>query len=603
MYQQKKEKFIRVLNNHFGLYNVFPEVSNILDEDFMKIIELYEQKASLGGRDPWNYLYFDELIIMQQSLYEVIKDNYRYSDITAKVEILFEQELNRRLQRSVRSYGEETDETYRASYAEMPEYAMTLADMCTRKMENAQKSFAEKKEVVLPEHSLATYEEIRKDFSTSGIKMPEKSESIAQSTKTLITLRAEEKEALVERERQQREIKLITFQQEINRIENEKLEIEKRIKQISSETLGSFFSRQVSEKYPTEYQTYQQHKEQVRNHRSSYAQITDLKEKFSRVSQDLQFYQGVLPVYESFYQRFEQMKIEREKAQASEREQEKIYNLIYSEENERLRKSNSLYTAWDLGNKIIPPKYQGLSYEQVEVLITQEREQERLKQLAQATREDLINKAIRKDLGVAEDYHLSDVQIRNLRVEFDGYSDEELRDFVAGVKKEMQPQEVKQETPISHDEQRNNLINYIESKNRSFGKVIEIMSVTGYPDSIYDVKFENGEIHSITITQEEKRNLSSNQISKNEETQEQSTNMANEEMQKKDLIENILKAMGDAGEFSYIPLEDISQRIDAMKAVKIKLDNKSLEELEYILSVYSQQNDNVAVDEKEHRRK
>ena len=69
-------------------------------------------------------------------------------------------------------------------------------------------------------------------------------------------------------------------------------------------------------------------------------------------------------------------------------------------------------------------------------MITQEREQERLKQLAQATREDLINKAIRKDLGVAEDYHLSDVQIRNLRVEFDGYSDDELRDFVAGVKKE-----------------------------------------------------------------------------------------------------------------------------------------------------------------------
>lgn len=603
MYQQKKEKFIRVLNNHFGSYNVFPEVSNISDEDFMKIIELYEQKASLGGRDPWNYLYFDELIIMQQSLYEVIKDNYRYSDITAKVEMLFEQELNRRLQRSVRSYGEETDETYRASYAEMPEYAMTLADMCTRKMENAQKSFAEKKEVVLPEHSLTTYEEIRKDFSTAGIQMPEKSESIAQSTKTLITLRAEEKEALVERERQQREIELITLQQEINRIENEKLEIEKRIRQISSETLGSFFSRQVSEKYPTEYQTYQQHKEQVRNHRSSYAQITDLKEKFSQVSQDLQFYQGVLPVYESFYQRFEQMKTEREKIQASEREQERIYNLIYSEENERLRKNNSLYTAWDLGNKVIPPKYQGLSYEQVEALITQEREQERLKQLAQATREDLINKAIRKDLGVAEDYNLSDVQIRNLRVEFDGYSDEELRNFIAGVKKEIQPQEVKKETPISHDEQRNNLINYIESKNRSFGKVVEIMSVTGYPDSIYDVKFENGKIHSITITQEEKRNLSSNQISKNEETREQSTNMAYEETQKKDLIENILKSMGDAGEFSHIPLEDISQRIDTMKEVKTKLDSKSLEELEYILSVYSQQTDNVAVDERNHRRK
>lgn len=478
MYEQKKEKFIRVLNNHFGSYNVFPEVTNISDEDFIKIIELYEQKASVGGKDPWNYLYFDELIIMQQSLYEIIKDNYRYNDITAKVEVFFEQELNRRLQRSGYSYGEETDETYRASYAEMPEYSMTLADMCTRRMEAAQKSFAESKEVILPEHSLSIYKEIRKDFADAGIQMPEKSESIAQSTQTLITLRAEEKYALIERERQQGEIELITLQQEINRIENEKLEIEKRIRQISSETLGSFFSRQVSEKYPTEYETYQKYKEQVRNHTSNYAQISDLKEKFSQVSQDLQFYQGVLPVYESFYQRFEQMKTEREQNLISEKEQERIYNLIYSDENERLRKSNSLYTAWDLGNKVIPLKYQGLSYEQIEAMITQEREQEKLKQVAQATREDLINKAIRKDLGVAEDYHLSDVQIRNLRVEFDGYSDEELRDYVVGVKKETPVQqsaasETRKLEPLDFSSlleesetkvQKNNLINQILEK-------------------------------------------------------------------------------------------------------------------------------------------
>ncbi len=146
-------------------------------------------------------LYFDELIIMQQCLYEIIKDNYRYSDVTAKVEVLFEQELNRRLQRQVYSYGEETHEKYRASYAEMPEYAMILADMCTRKMETAQKSFEESKEVVLPERFLSTYKEIRNDFTTAGIQMPEKSESIAQSTQILITLMAEEKEALSERKR------------------------------------------------------------------------------------------------------------------------------------------------------------------------------------------------------------------------------------------------------------------------------------------------------------------------------------------------------------------------------------------------------------------
>lgn len=458
MYQQKKEKFIGVLNNHFGQYNVFPEVANISDEDFIKIIELYEQKASIGGRDPWNYLYFDELIIMQQCLYEVIKDNYRYSDITAKVEILFEQELNRRLQRSVRSYGEETDETYRASYAEMPEYSTTLAEMCVRKMQKEEKNYGS----ILSNQALRTYEEIKKDFATAGIQLDEsklkKEETIekrglprtpavedvygaemprnynmgqlSEARKVLETLKIDDKENV------QREIELINLKQQINLIENERLEFEKRIKTITSETLGSYFSTQIEEKYPNEYSSYLQAKDQVRNHHNSSSSINDIKERLIKVTEELIFYKSVIPSYENFYQRFEQMKTEREKAQASEKEQERIYNLIFSEENERLRKSNSLYTAWDLGNKVIPQKYQGLSYEQVEAMIIQEREQERLKQLAQATREDLINKAIRKDLGVAEDYHLNDVQIRNLRVEFDGYSDEELRDFVAGIKKE-----------------------------------------------------------------------------------------------------------------------------------------------------------------------
>lgn len=624
-FKEKKQKMINTLNNHFGFYNVFSEVTNISDEDFMKIIELYEQKASVDGKNPWHYLYFDELIIMQQCLYEIIKDNYRYNDITAKLEILFEQELNRRLQRSVRSYGEETDETYRASYAEMPEYSTTLAEMCARKMQNEEKRYDQ----ISSNQALRTYEEIKKDFVTAGIQLDEskfkKEESIekkglprtpavknvygaemprnynmgqlSEAKKVLETLKTDDKKIV------QREIELINLKQQINLIENERLEIEKRIKTITSETLGSYFSTQIEEKYPDEYSNYLQAKEQIRNHHNSSSSIDDIKERLAKVTEELGFYKSVIPSYESFYQRFEEMKTEREKVQASEKEQEKIYNLIYSEENERLRKNNSIYTAWDLGNKIIPQKYQGLSYEQVETMVNQEREQARLKQLAQETREDLINKAIRKDLGVAEDYHLSYIQIRNLRVEFDGYSDEELRDFVAGVKKQSQTTKIKQETTISYDEQRRTLINYIELKNKNFGKVVEIISVTGYPDSIYDVKFENGEIHSITITQDEKRNLSSNQISKNEETQEQSTNIATEEMQKKDLIENIMKSMGDAGEFSYIPLEDISQRIDAMKEVKTKLDSKSLEELEYILSVYSQQIDNIAVDERNHRRK
>lgn len=626
-YEQKKEKFISVLNNHFGFHDVFPEVANISDEDFKKIIELYEQKASVGGKDPWHYLYFDELIIMQQALYEVIKNNYSYSDITAKVEKLFEQELDRRLQRPVLSYGEETGETYRASYAEMPEYAITLADMCTKNMIPDKKTFEEKKSAI------DKYQQIREDFIKVGKKMPMSYETTLeyaqgemarryvggtpkeppiepvfgaennreanlrelremQERKAETPVQTETEQQKIDAERQQREIELLTLQQEINKIENEKIEIEKRIRQISSEALGSFFTEQVSAKYPTEYQTFKQQEEQVRNYRSSYAQITDLKEKLNRVSQDLQFYQGVLPVYESFYQRFEQMKTERQQAQVSEKEQKRIYNLIHKAENERLQRSRSLYTAWDLGNKTIPPEYQGMTYEQVEAILNQKEAEEKARQEAKATRDELIGKAIRKDLNVPEDYHLSQIQIQNLSQQFAGYSDDELREFIFGVKKQETAPEVKQETTSqSYSDFEKDLISFIEKKNSNLGKVSEIISVTGYPDSTYEVRFDDGNIHHIIITQEEKNSIR-NQVQPTPEVKAeevQQTITPNEQTQQKDkLISDILGAMLNAGEFHNSGL-DISQKMSDLEYAKSKLQTKSLEELEYILSVYTPQ--------------
>jgi hypothetical protein len=131
MFEQKKSKIIYVLNNHFGKHNIIPEIGKISDEDFNKIIELYEQRASVDGKDPWHYLYFDELI-MQQATYDTIKNNPNYNDITTKISALFEEELNGRLSRPVKEYGEETDKMYRTSYANMPNYAYTLAEMYLR---------------------------------------------------------------------------------------------------------------------------------------------------------------------------------------------------------------------------------------------------------------------------------------------------------------------------------------------------------------------------------------------------------------------------------------------------------------------------------------
>ncbi len=533
----KKEKLFNTLNNHFNSHNEFPEIYQIAEEDIEKIIALYEQEASKEGKDPWHYLYFDELIIMQKCVYEVIKDNTKYSKITDKIEILYQKELNRRLQRTVYSYGEPTDKTYTAPYTEMPEYSLVLADMCSRHMQETQKFVMDIEHMPLTkvESYLSTYESIKSDFAKSSKQMPNEQENIALQTKAMITLANEEQNAIAERERQQKEIELINLQQEINKMENEKLEIEKRLKTISSETLGVYFSKQISEKYPEEYQKFQQNKEQVRSYSSKATQISDLKERFNKAAEDLKFYQGMLPVYESYYQRFEEIKKQRQQQGTNENDQEKIYNLIHSAENERLKKSHSLYTAWDLGNKTIPPEYQGMTYEQVETLLNKKQVEEKVRQNTQATRDELIGKAIRKDLMLPENYHLSEVQIKNLSKQFMGYSNEELQEFITGGKKqktalevqqpfaseissqpiqqqtiqEIQIPQVKNKPTSDYNEFEKNLISFIETRNSDLGKVSEILNVTGYPDSTYEVRFEDDTTHQITVTHDEKNFIKS----------------------------------------------------------------------------------------------
>lgn len=513
-YEQKKEKFISVLNNHFGSHDVFPEIANISDEDFRKIIELYEQKASVGGKDPWHYLYFDELIIMQQTLYEVIKTNYSYSDITAKVEKLFEQELDRRLQRPVLSYGEETGETYRVSYTEMPEYAMTLADMCIKNMIPDKKTFEEKK------NAIDKYQQIREDFIKAGKKMP-----------------------------------------------------------MSYETTLEYAQGNMARRYVggTPKESPIEPVLSAENNRE--ANLRELREMPERKAET--------PIHTET----EQTKIdaERQQAQVNEKEQKRIYNLIHKAENERLQRSRSLYTAWDLGNKTIPPEYQGMTYEQVEAILNQKEDEEKARQEAKATRDELIDKAIRKGLNVPEDYHLSQIQIQNLSQQFAGYSDDELRKFIFGVKKQETVPEFKQETSVpSYSDFEKDLISFIEKNNSNLGNVSEIISVTGYPDSTYVVRFDDGSIHQITITQEEKNSIR-NQIQTTPEgkaKEVQQTITPNEQIQQKDkLISDILSAMLNVGEFHNSGL-DISQKMSDLEYAKSKLQTKSLEELEYILSVY-----------------
>lgn len=63
-----------------------------------------------------------------------------------------------------------------------------------------------------------------------------------------------------------------------------------------------------------------------------------------------------------------------------------------------------------------------------------------------------------------------------------------------------------------------------------------------------------------------------------------------QDQQNKDsLINGIIERMADAGDFSYIPLEDVSQRVDVMNMVRKRLQEKSIDELEVILNSYANQ--------------
>lgn len=441
-----------------------------------------------------------------------------------------------------------------------------------------------------------------------------------------------EAELAREKERQQRAIELISLQQEINRMENERLEIEKRLRTISSETLGAYVSKQISERYPDEYQKFQQNREQVRSYSSRVTQISDIREKFNKVAEDLKFYKDMLPAYESYYQRFEAVKNERHQQRVSEIEQKRIYDLIHSAENNRLNGNRSLYTAWDLGDKIIPSEYQGMSYEQVESLLNQKAAEKKARQAAQATRDELIGRAIRKDLMVPMDYNLSSTQIKNLSGQFASYSNEELQEFISGAKKqetiaEIQPHlsehaapqpiqqqsisesqisEIKGQPTSNYGKFQQSLINFIENKSPNFGKVSEIISVSGYPDSIYETRFESGEIHPVTITPDEEKLIekqSQNRgSSRNETTQpiQQHTvlgaSTVEEGLQieeKSRLINDIIESMLKAGEFHDSEL-DISQKMRDIEHTKETLSSKSMEELEWALSFYNPQQDEIS---------
>lgn len=177
-----------------------------------------------------------------------------------------------------------------------------------------------------------------------------------------------------------------------------------------------------------------------------------------------------------------------------------------------------------------------------------------------------------------------------------------------------QQQKINQESNIPQNNFDKDLIMFIEAKNSNLGKVSEILSVTGYPDSTYEVRFEDGTTHQITVTQDEKNFIKSHppvqqpvqekqseeiitpvqpvvEHSQQQVSQEESEKILyDQQKQMKDqVINQIMGAMNKSGELSFGDIS-MGERMNIMQNIQNKLNAKSMDELQMLLSTYQEQN-------------
>ena len=419
----------------------FEEIKNIAVEDLDKVVELYEQKSN-GSWEKNNRL------LMLECLYSVIKDNSSYSSICFKLMDIYKIELDNSLTVEEERYDDfdfvKTGEIEKQSYINRMNESTILVDMCLTSMKYAQVNSDANKRASLQQlkNAMYIYDSIERDFKKAGKQLSPQINAYINLVRPEIDRLAEAVKIEDAQERQKKEDELITLQQEINKMENEKLEIEKRLKQISSETLGNYYSKRISERFPEEYRMFQQHKEQLKNSSNNSLQIVDLKKRFNKISNDLQVYKAALPVYEQYYDRYHQIKNEKQNERNTEKEQARIYNLIYSKENERLKRSrlwSPTRTAWHMSDKKIPEEYQGMTYEQVEALINHGEVQDNKKNntiiSADNSKEQLMHQIWW--YCISDSYEKSQVMPENVRNELETKTIEQLQEIKSKIEKQL----------------------------------------------------------------------------------------------------------------------------------------------------------------------
>lgn len=586
-------------------YYSFNEISTLDDADIDRIIQTYQSKTS----EPMS---INNRLLLLDCVYETIADNKRYQELFDKLIDIYKIELDDKLTKPTTRYDDfnfvETGELHQAPYTTLPEYSLVLADMCTRYINESQKSYTDNSILSSNkvESRISTYEAIKSDFVKVNQQMPEVQEQIVSQAKVMVNSANEERNANIEKERQQKEIELINLQQEIIKMENERLEIEKRIKTISSETLGSYFSKQVSQRYPEEYQKFQEHRDQVRNYSSNAITISDLKARFTKVSEDLQFYKGVLPVYENYYQRFEEMKKEYHQQRT-----------ISSQEQQPISNSEPFVRETPTQNqqKIVSEnKTSGLSQHNLNGL-SDDVKRKIIEQMQLRGQSDVIISEI-DNIYQEGNYIIVDAKQSNGRFVGAKFTIDDFNKIINSPIQQVDEQQTKnnQESNISQNNFDKDLIMFIEAKNSNLGKASEILSVTGYPDSTYEVRFEDGTTHQITITQDEKKFIKSHppvqqpvqekqsakiilpvqpvvEHSQQQVSQEESEKiLQDQQKQMKDqVINQIMGAMNISGELSFGDI-NMGERISIMQNIQNKLNAKSMDELQMLLSTYQEQN-------------
>lgn len=300
-YQTKKTIFLNTVNKQYALYSEFPEISQVKDEDMQVIISLYEQESLAKGIDPWKNV---SALQMQKCIYEVIGNNPSYEVVTNKNKEVFEKNLESSREYIITYGQDEYTEKGEYSYAQVniSDFSITLAEM---QLKEAIKTGSE--------YEITKYEKIKNDFIKSGNPLPQKFEELEKQALESSKKTKEEKEKTSAAEQTQDEIKMIELQQKINEIENEKLEIAKSLKILFSKLDAD--SGIVAMNHPEEWNNLRQCMNKLNFDLTKASEIKDLKEKFQKITEEINSYKTNLAFAEASYQEIlDRRKVKEEKS-------------------------------------------------------------------------------------------------------------------------------------------------------------------------------------------------------------------------------------------------------------------------------------------------